>query len=130
MYLTYIVAEWLGVSGVLAVVILGLIMSAVGSSYISPGSLKAKDIFMDQLGWTANTIIFMYRYPTTLWSTPDPNPTPSSCTDALTLSRLCTRTLTNNLPLAPQVPGGSKLRPKRHKRGGGCTRSPTPGAKM
>ena len=60
MYLGYYIAQSMGYSGVLSVVIFGLMMCALGASYISPTSLEPKHRFMEQLGFTANTVIFMY----------------------------------------------------------------------
>ena len=49
MYIGYLFAQAMGFSGVLAVVVFGLLMCAVGSSYISPSTVGPKHRFMEQV---------------------------------------------------------------------------------
>lgn len=60
-YLTFYVAEdLLVVSGVLAVVALGVTMSAMASSRISPEVHHPMHIFWEMMEYFANTLIFVY----------------------------------------------------------------------
>lgn len=60
-YLTFYVAEdLLHVSGVLAVVVLGVAMSAMASNRISPEVHHPMHIFWEMMEYFANTIIFVY----------------------------------------------------------------------
>ncbi|CAG9467732.1 unnamed protein product [Pedinophyceae sp. YPF-701] len=59
-FLTWFVAEELcGVSGVLAVVFLGVFMAAVGKGFITPSSEHAIETIWETLEFFANTIIFV-----------------------------------------------------------------------
>ncbi|GMH39853.1 hypothetical protein BSKO_07757 [Bryopsis sp. KO-2023] len=60
-YLTFYVAEDLfAVSGVLAVVVLGVVMSAMASNRISPEVHEPMHVFWEMLEYLANTLIFVY----------------------------------------------------------------------
>jgi NhaP-type Na+/H+ or K+/H+ antiporter len=61
-YMTYLVGDrLLGVSGVLAVVALGLWMSAFGVNYVSRKVEAALEVVWDVLEYCANTLIFVLR---------------------------------------------------------------------
>ena len=62
-YMTYLVGDrLLGVSGVLAVVALGLWMSAFGVNYVSRKVEAALEVVWDVLEYCANTLIFVLRW--------------------------------------------------------------------
>ncbi|MFV3076461.1 cation:proton antiporter [Niveispirillum fermenti] len=60
-YLTFILGEhFLGVSGVVAVVVAGLVMASSGRTRVSPESWASLDQVWKQLGFWANSLIFLF----------------------------------------------------------------------